>query len=86
MTDAMVDAMFPALFKVLTEKSVQSILTTEQKRAILEAVDAHVEKVDDTHFRIGMLFVVLDVDSSDPDNPKMGINFDMSALLKLVEN
>ena len=84
MRDDMVDVMFPSLIQVLTDAGVQSVLTQAQKRAILEAVDTHVEEIDENRFRIGMLFVVLDVDTTDPEHPQMSLTMDLSKLAGLA--
>lgn len=86
MTDDMVTSMFPTFIELLTNQAIVDVLTVDQKRKILEGLDVHVEEIDDSHIRLGMLFVVLDVDISDPENPKLNMSMDLNALMKLSKN
>ena len=78
-----VDGLFPQVIQAISEPNVQNLFTVEQKQAIMDAIGVSVEEISDTHVRVIFLFMIMDVDATDENTPKINIGFDLKALKAL---
>lgn len=82
LADELVESFFEeAVFPMFQEKSFLGILTTEQKRKIIDALDTEIVETA-TDVTIKMLFFVIKVNK---DTAELNLNLDVQKLIELNE-
>lgn len=80
--DNLVESFFDeAVLAMLRDPSINKLITTAQKRRIIEALDTVFTENDDV-LSISMLFFTVTL-SEGEDNPQLGISFDVNKLLEI---
>ena len=79
MKDEIVEALFPGLANLIVDPNIQAVLTIDHKRRILQALDVTAEQLSDTHVRLSILMLNLDVDISDSSNPKINVSINLGS-------
>lgn len=84
LTDETVESFFDeAVMGIFAEPMTKNILTTEQKRKVIEALDTVItESEDGNTITISMLFFTVILTGVD-DDPQLEIKFNVSALTEL---
>ncbi len=73
---------FSAMIAMIADENVQKMVTHEQRLAVLDALGFTAEEVSEDHIVVGVLFVTLDIDVSNPASPSMKIGIDVSKMNK----
>lgn len=80
-----IDGMFDAVMAGISKPEISHLISQEQKAAVLEALNVHIEEVSDTVVKMTYLFMIITVDMTNEGNPNISMSFDMNALLALIK-
>lgn len=83
LTDESVNDIFTEVaLQVLKYDEIAELLTVDQKRQILDALEVKVETPEEDIVIVHVLFVTVKIDASDIADLKMEISYDVSRYLK----